>query len=67
MQDRIATTMIIRSLQEIADELRALRQQLEQMKPSEHQRDPGPQSVFTAHSPLDDSFGRRLQQTERRR
>jgi hypothetical protein len=65
MQDRIATTMIIRSLQEIVDELRAMRHQLEQMRSSERQGDPELRPVFTGHSHVDDSFGRRLQQKER--
>jgi hypothetical protein len=34
MQDRIATMMIIRSLQDIADELKAMRQELRQLNAS---------------------------------
>jgi hypothetical protein len=44
-----------------------MRHQLEQMRPSERQGDPELRPVFTGHSHVDDSFGRRLQQKERRR
>jgi hypothetical protein len=39
MQDRTATMMIIRSLQDIADELKAVRQELHQMNRS-HRAEP---------------------------
>jgi hypothetical protein len=61
MPDRIATMMILQSLQDIADELRALREELRPLSRSRGHASDGPSAAFgdgSEEEGLDDMRGR---------
>jgi hypothetical protein len=67
MQDRVGTMMIIRSLRDIADELKAVHQELRQLNGSNLRREPPVQKAFPDQSEIDDAFDILLQRKERER
>jgi hypothetical protein len=67
MQDRTATMMIIRSLQDIADELKAVRQELHQMNRSQPRGAPDFRQGFSDESQMDDAFESLAQAKQRGR
>jgi hypothetical protein len=56
MQDRIATMMIIRSLRDIADELKAMRQELHRQNRSNPRHGSDFQQGFSDQSGMEDAF-----------
>ena len=67
MQDRIATMMIIRSLQDIVDELKAMRQELHQVNRSNVSRDLDGRRGFSDESEMDDALESVAKRKERGR